>query len=70
MIVLGSVAVMMASTDALAGHAGESTLPPVMPHEILAAMTVLAVIGIALVVIGLIIIKLLVSIERHVRKPQ
>jgi len=63
-----AAAVILSVTNAWAGHAGESGVVPAMPHEILGALSLLAGLGIALVIIGLVIIKLLVSIERHLRK--
>lgn len=41
-----------------------------MPHEILAAVALLAGIGLTLIVLGLIGIWLLFRIERHLRMPR
>jgi hypothetical protein len=52
-------------TSAFAGHAGDMTP---MPHEILGAVVLLIIIGVALIMIGGIGIWLLFRIERRLRK--
>ena len=54
-------------TSAFAGHAGEMTP---MPHEIVGAFAILAIIGLALIILGGIGIWLLFRIERRLRKLQ
>ena len=59
-----------ATSDALAGHAGEAALQSPMPHEILGGIVMLTAIGVILIVIGAVGLWLLLKIERHLRKPQ
>lgn len=54
-------------SQVFAGHAGEAGFPPAMPHEVLAGMALLAMIGVILVAIGSIVVWLLFKIERHLR---
>jgi hypothetical protein len=61
---------MSVIADALAGHAGDTGVMGMMPHEILAGVAILAGIGLALIVLGVIGIWLLFRIERHLRKYQ
>ncbi len=58
-----------ATSDALAGHAGDAGLQAAMPHEVLGGIALLAVIGIILIVIGAMGVWLLFQIERRLRKP-
>ena len=62
---------MIASaSQAIAGHAGDTGLPSVMPHEVLGGIALLAAIGLILIVIGAMAVWLLVKIERRLRKPE
>jgi uncharacterized membrane protein len=56
-------------SEALAGHAGESGMSA-MPHEVMGGITILAVVGLVLVVLGAVGVWLLFRIERRLRKLQ
>ena len=58
-----------ATSDALAGHAGDAGLQAAMPHEVLGGIATLAVIGLILIGIAATGVWLLFKIERHLRKP-
>ena len=61
---------IVATSDALAGHAGETALQAPMPHEVLGGIVMLAALGVILIVIGALGLWLLLKIERHLRKPR
>ncbi len=61
---------MSVIADAFAGHAGDTGVMGMMPHEVLTAVALLVGIGLALIVLGAIGIWLLFRIERHLRKYQ
>lgn len=58
---------IVATSDALAGHAADSGLQAAMPHEILGGIAMLGVIGIILIAIGGMGVWLLFKIERYLR---
>lgn len=49
------------------GHAGEMGGIGMMPHELMGGMVLLALLGLALVILGAVGIWLLFRIERHLR---
>ena len=57
-----------AIAGAMAGHAGETSVPGMMPHELVGGIAILAGIGLALIILAAIGIWLLIRIERQVRK--
>lgn len=55
-------------TAAFAGHVGDAGIAGPMPHEVLGGIAILAGIGLALIILAVVGIRLLVRIERHLRK--
>ncbi len=53
---------------AQAGHAGDSGPVTVLPHEMMGAVAVLAVIGAILIVLGLVGIWFLIKIHRQLKQ--
>jgi len=66
----GTFIMIDAIADAVAGHAGDTGVPGMMPHELLGGIAILAGIGLALVILLAIGIWLLIRIERRLRKFQ
>lgn len=55
--------------SALAGHAGDAGAPGMMPHEIMGALALVAVLGIVTLIVGLAALWLLIRIDRRLRAP-
>ena len=53
--------------SALAGHAGESGLPLLMPHEWMEILAALAILDLLLIVLLALIVRFLIRLERRLR---
>lgn len=53
--------------SALAGHAGDAGSASLMPHEMMGALALLAILGIAALIVGLVAVWLLIRIDRRLR---
>ena len=53
--------------SALAGHAGDAPNVSLMPHEVMGALALLAILGIATLIVGMVAVWLLIRIDRRLR---
>ena len=53
--------------SALAGHAGDPGSASLMPHEMMGALALVAILGIATLIVGLAALWLLIRIDRRLR---
>ena len=53
--------------SALAGHAGDAGNASLMPHEMMGALVLVAILGIATLIVGLAAVWLLIRIDRRLR---
>jgi hypothetical protein len=56
--------------EAVAGHAGETGVPGMMPHEVMGGIAVLIVLGVMLVILAVVGVWLLFRIDRRLHKDR
>ncbi len=59
---------VMGATPVYAGHAGESGVPLIMPHQLMSAMIILGLVLAMLVVLSVLVIRFLMKIHQRVRR--